>query len=64
MANRIRNYFVTAVAELSKVIWPSRRDVINHTLIIAVSVLVTVILLGFIDYGLTLLLKNVILNQI
>lgn len=64
MVQRIRTYFVSAAAELSKVIWPSRREVVNHTLIIAVAVVVTIIFLGLVDYGLTILLKNVILNQI
>lgn len=64
MVQRIRTYFVSATAELSKVIWPSRREVVNHTLIIAVAVVVTIIFLGLVDYGLTILLKNVILNQI
>lgn len=57
---RLRNYFQTAYAELQKVIWPSRRDVVNHTMVIVLSVIGAIIFLGVIDYLLTLFLKNVI----
>jgi preprotein translocase subunit SecE len=38
---RARNYFTDSWAELQKVVWPTRRTVVNLTLIvIAVSILV------------------------
>lgn len=63
MFTAIRNYFVTAATELQKVIWPTRREVVNHTFVIAASVLIAIILIGLIDYGLTLGLKEVILSK-
>lgn len=62
MFSRIGNYFVTAYAELQKVVWPSRRDLVSHTIIICVSVVLTMAILGVIDLGLTTLLRDVVLK--
>ncbi len=58
----IRDYFVTAYLELQKVVWPSRNEVIRHTIIIAVSVVLASALLGLMDYGLTSLLRIIIVK--
>lgn len=56
------SYLATAYAELLKVVWPSRRDVFRHTFIIAVSVTLAIAVLGLLDYGLTALLKVIIVT--
>ncbi len=59
----IVNYFSTSVSELRKVIWPTRREVINHTLIIVVTGLIGIVVLGLLDYGLTSLLRLAVVGQ-
>ncbi|MEK7460692.1 MAG: preprotein translocase subunit SecE [Patescibacteria group bacterium] len=59
----IVSYFATAYQELTKVVWPTRREVIRHTLVIALGVILTVIFLGLLDYSLTALLKLAIVTQ-
>lgn len=56
------SYFRTAYQELTKVVWPTRTEVVRHTLIIAAAVMMTITLLGLLDYGLTALLKLVIVT--
>lgn len=58
--NKIVNYFKGAKEELSKVIWPSRKTTINHSLmVIGVSVAVA-IFLGIIDLGLSKVIESLI----
>ena len=58
--NKIVNYFKGAKEELSKVIWPSRKTTINHSLmVIGVSVAVAVFL-GIVDLGLSKVVESLI----
>ena len=58
--NKIVNYFKGAKEELSKVIWPSRKTTINHSLmVIGVSVAVA-IFLGIVDLGLSKAVEKLI----
>lgn len=56
------NYFQTSYAELKKVVWPSRKEVINHTLIIALSVLIALIVIGLFDFGFGELVQLLVLE--
>ncbi len=51
------NYFRDSILELRKVDWPSRPEVVRHTLIVAVSVGIATIIVGVIDFGLARLLE-------
>ena len=42
-----------SIAELKRVTWPSRAEVINYTLIIIATVTLAGLILGIIDYGLS-----------
>ncbi|NUM25448.1 MAG: preprotein translocase subunit SecE [Candidatus Buchananbacteria bacterium] len=54
--NRLVNYLKASQLELKKVVWPSKKEVITHTmLVIGISVGVA-LFLGVTDYVLTLLL--------
>ena len=46
---RIINYFREARAELSRVTWPSRQEVIESTQVILVFATVAMVVLGLID---------------
>lgn len=63
MFRKLRDYFVSSAAELRKVMWPTRRMVVNHTLVIIVSTLFIIAVVGLVDYGLTVLLKDIIVTQ-
>lgn len=60
---RLREYIVSSFLELQKVIWPSRRDVVSHTATIVVTVIISVIILGLFDFGLTELLRRIVVSQ-
>jgi preprotein translocase subunit SecE len=62
MANPIQ-FIKEARGELSKVVWPSRKDVIRVTIAVVVLSLVVAVFLGLIDYGLNYLIENFLNKQ-
>lgn len=60
MANRIISYFREARGELRKVVWPSRRQTFNDTLLVIVISLVVAAFLGAIDYVLNIGLSRLV----
>ncbi|MFH1508782.1 MAG: preprotein translocase subunit SecE [bacterium] len=53
--NKITDFFKESYIELKKVVWPSRSEVIRHTLIVIGVSLVVAIILGVFDYVFTYL---------
>lgn len=49
---RFLSFFKEAYEELKKVVWPSRKNVIRHTLIVLITVFVAMLLLTVVDFGL------------
>ena len=47
---KIIQFFKDSYAELRKVVWPSREDVIASTKVVIISTIVMACILGFIDY--------------
>jgi preprotein translocase subunit SecE len=47
---KIVQFFKDSYAELRKVVWPSKEDVIASTKVVLVSTLVMASVLGFIDF--------------
>ncbi len=43
-------FFKDSYAELRKVVWPSKEDVIASVKVVVVSTLITAVLLGLIDF--------------
>ena len=58
------DYFQTSFGELKKVVWPTRKEIVRHTIVIVVSVLITIILVGLLDVGLTSLVRTLILGEV
>lgn len=56
MANRITSYFRESRDELKKVVWPSRKQTVNDTVLVVAISLFVATFLGFLDllmnYGL------------
>ncbi|OGE73837.1 MAG: preprotein translocase subunit SecE [Candidatus Doudnabacteria bacterium RIFCSPLOWO2_02_FULL_42_9] len=62
MVNPIQ-FIKEARAELGKVVWPSRREVIRVTIAVIILSLIVAAYLGSADYGLTKLFEWVINRQ-
>lgn len=60
MFGKITNYFVSAYAELKKVIWPSRKEIISHTTIVVFSILISMGVIAALDFGLFSILEILI----
>ena len=53
--NKIINFIKEAMAELEKVVWPTREQTIRYSILVIVVAIVVGLLLGGLDYVLTLL---------
>lgn len=47
---KIIQFFKDSYAELRKVVWPSREDVVASTKVVVVSTIILAIALGFVDF--------------
>ena len=48
--NKIVQFFKDSYAELRKVVWPSREDVVASTKVVIVSTVVMALVLGLLDF--------------
>ena len=55
--NRVMQYFRETRAELRKVVWPTRDEAINLTVVVVVTIIVMSAFFGVIDYFLTALFR-------
>ena len=62
MANQAINFLKEAKAELLKVNWPSKKQIINYTLIVIGISIAMAMFLGVLDYFFSYLLKTFILK--
>lgn len=53
----IAKWFREAKAEFKKVIWPTKKQLINHTIVVISFVIVTGVFVCLLDIGLTALIK-------
>jgi preprotein translocase subunit SecE len=60
--NRMTQYFRETRAELRKVVWPTRQEAINLTLIVVGTIVAMSIFFGAIDYVLTALFRFLIVR--
>jgi len=47
--NKINNFLKEALAELKKVIWPTRKDLKNSTVVVISTIIIASIFIGLID---------------
>ncbi len=57
---KINKYFQGVVSETKKVTWPTKKQVIDYTVVVIVAVGAIMIFFGSIDFGLTKLLEYVV----
>lgn len=62
MANRIISYFRESREELKKVVWPTRRETQNNTLMVIGISLFVAAFLGVVDLGLKFLLDKFLIQ--
>jgi preprotein translocase subunit SecE len=55
-------FFGEIIAELRKVVWPTRQETIRLTIMVLIVCLIVGIILGALDYGFTQLVKGVFLR--
>ena len=55
----IVNYIRQVVAEMKKVIWPNRQQMVNYTIVVLVFLAFMTILIGLVDLGLAKLMLQV-----
>ncbi len=48
--HKIIQFFKDSYAELRKVVWPSREDVVASTKVVVVSTVIMALALGFVDF--------------
>lgn len=60
--NRVTRYLRETRAELRKVVWPSRQEAINLTIIVVSTIVAMSIFFGAIDYILTALFRFLIVR--
>jgi len=57
------SYIRDSIGELSHVTWPTRREVMQHTIIIISSVAIATVIIAAIDFGLNFLIKELLLKS-
>lgn len=51
--NKVAKYLLESKEELGKVVWPSRRQIVNHSLLVIGLSLVMAVYFGLVDFGLS-----------
>lgn len=50
---KLGQFFRESRAELKKVVWPSRADVVSSVKVVIISTVIIAIILGLLDFGFT-----------
>ncbi len=60
MANKITEYFKGSVAEMKKVVWPTKKQTTTYTLIVIGMSISMAVFFGILDYFFNVVLNSVI----
>ena len=60
LPGRIAGAFKNMASELKKVAWPSKKDLINYSVLVIAFVVVLAVIVGLLDTGSSLLVKKLI----
>ncbi len=52
-----RKYFRDLKGEFKKIVWPSKKQIINNTIVVIASIIVVGLFIWLLDYGLGALIK-------
>lgn len=62
MFNKVADYFKNSYAELTKVNWPTRSQIVNLTIIVIAFSLVLAGFIGAVDYGFSRVIQRVLFH--
>jgi preprotein translocase subunit SecE len=62
MLKQTANFFKESYQEMKKVVWPTKKETLNHTLLVIGISLAAAFLLGAADYLFTLILEKIIIK--
>ena len=57
--SKVIQFFRESKAELKKVVWPSRDDVVSSVIVVIVSTFVVAVILGLLDLGFTAAFRTI-----
>ncbi|MDP8218179.1 MAG: preprotein translocase subunit SecE [Candidatus Theseobacter exili] len=60
MLKQFSTFFTEAKAELKKVSWPTRKEIIDSTIVVIVSVIIMAVFIGLVDFVLARMVKFII----
>ena len=60
MITRVQQFLQEVFEELRKVSWTTRRELVDSTIVVVASIFVLTVIVGILDYFLTLLLDKLI----
>ena len=60
MLKQFSTFFTEAKAELKKVSWPTRKEIIDSTIVVIVSVIIMAVFIGSVDFVLARMVKFII----
>lgn len=58
--SKMIQFFRESKAELKKVVWPTRDDVVSSVKVVIISTIVIAVILGLLDFGFTELFRAVL----
>lgn len=58
--NEFYKFLISSKIELSKIIWPNKKEIINLTIIILITIIITSILIYFIGMVFIYIIKNIL----
>ncbi len=59
MLEKVKKYLKETVAELRKMTWPTKHELIGSTIVVVVVSLVVAIFIGIVDRALTFVVKSI-----
>ncbi len=57
-------FFRAVYQESKKIVWPTRSETINTTLVVLASSLIAMLIIGIVDFGLTQLVEKVVFGSV
>jgi preprotein translocase subunit SecE len=60
--SRVKSFVGESIDEAKKVVWPTRQQLMGHSIIVVGSVVVTLVAVAALDFGLAYIIKRFILG--
>ena len=57
--SKVGQFLRETKAELKKVVWPSREDVVSSVIVVIISTILIAIVLGLLDFGFTQVFRTI-----